>query len=223
MRVVHWVGVPSSSMLSDPRRRARVPSSTTVHSGAATRSPMRLANATPSSTLLTSCDCGVSKPIRRIASFDGVTPIPYGDVTEQTELRCGEVPASLLGEFARMAAEAVPNETGAWIVWERISGTYRLIALDAIHRSSARLEYRRPALNDSEVLVVDCHSHGSGHAYFSSTDDLDDRYDVKVALVLGHCDRAEQEVAMRLCAKGIFEQANPPASWLIAMNARASS
>jgi len=161
--------------------------------------------------------------IRRIASFDGVTPIPYGDVTEQTELRCGEVPASLLGEFARMAAEAVPNETGAWIVWERISGTYRLIALDAIHRSSARLEYRRPALNDSEVLVVDCHSHGSGHAYFSSTDDLDDRYDVKVALVLGHCDRAEPEVAMRLCAKGIFEQANPPASWLIAMNARASS
>ena len=45
MSMVHCVGVPSSSMLSEPRRRARVPSSTTVHSAAATRSPMRLANA----------------------------------------------------------------------------------------------------------------------------------------------------------------------------------
>ena len=39
--VVHWVTVPSSSMFSDPRRPARVPSSTMVTPGAATRWPMR--------------------------------------------------------------------------------------------------------------------------------------------------------------------------------------
>ena len=38
---VRPVGVPSSSQLSEPRRLAIVPSSTTVHSGEATRSPMR--------------------------------------------------------------------------------------------------------------------------------------------------------------------------------------
>ena len=44
MRVVHWVGVPSSSTVSEPRRRAIVPSSTTVHWSLATGSPMRPAN-----------------------------------------------------------------------------------------------------------------------------------------------------------------------------------
>ena len=43
--VVHDVGVPSSSTFSEPRRSARVPSSTTVHSSLATFSPMRPENA----------------------------------------------------------------------------------------------------------------------------------------------------------------------------------
>src|SRR5918997_140590 len=38
---VRWVGVPSSSMVSEPRRSNIAPSSTTVTPGAATRSPMR--------------------------------------------------------------------------------------------------------------------------------------------------------------------------------------
>ncbi len=38
---VRWVGVPSSSTLSEPRRAGMVPSSTTVHSSDATRWPMR--------------------------------------------------------------------------------------------------------------------------------------------------------------------------------------
>ena len=38
---VRWVGVPSSSMVSEPRRSAIAPSSTTVTPGAATRSPIR--------------------------------------------------------------------------------------------------------------------------------------------------------------------------------------
>ncbi len=42
MSVVHWVGVPSSSMLSEPRRFESVPSSTIVHSSDATRSQLRL-------------------------------------------------------------------------------------------------------------------------------------------------------------------------------------
>jgi hypothetical protein len=42
---VQLVGVPSSSTLSEPRREPSVPSSTTVHSGAATCSPMRPENA----------------------------------------------------------------------------------------------------------------------------------------------------------------------------------
>ena len=42
---VYCEGVPSSSMVSEPRRSAMVPSSTTVTPGAATRCPIRPANA----------------------------------------------------------------------------------------------------------------------------------------------------------------------------------
>jgi hypothetical protein len=42
---VHWLGVPSSSILSEPRRPGSVPSSTTVQPGLATRCPMRPLNA----------------------------------------------------------------------------------------------------------------------------------------------------------------------------------
>ncbi len=41
IRMVRLVGVPSSSMVSEPRRPAMWPSSNTVTPGAATRSPMR--------------------------------------------------------------------------------------------------------------------------------------------------------------------------------------
>jgi hypothetical protein len=38
--VVFWVGVPSSSMVSEPRRLAKVPLSTMVHFSLATCSPI---------------------------------------------------------------------------------------------------------------------------------------------------------------------------------------
>src|ERR1044071_5117247 len=45
IRTVRCVGVPSSSMDSEPRRPSMVPSSTTVTPGAATRSPSNPATA----------------------------------------------------------------------------------------------------------------------------------------------------------------------------------
>src|SRR5215216_5983772 len=41
MSTLRWVGVPSSSMVSEPRRASIAPSSITVTPAAATRSPMR--------------------------------------------------------------------------------------------------------------------------------------------------------------------------------------
>lgn len=61
---------------------------------------------------------------------------------------------------------------------------------------------------------MDCHSHGRHPAYFSSTDNQDDRHDVKMALVIGNCDRSNPSVAARLCAKGLFEETKRvPQAW----------
>ncbi|CAG9185755.1 hypothetical protein LMG32289_06091 [Cupriavidus pampae] len=152
--------------------------------------------------------------VRRMGAFQHSTALPYGDATEATELRCGRVPAQLIGEFAAMARSAHPVETGAWIVWNAASASFRLIPVRILEQSSSHLNYDRPRLADGEVLVVDCHSHGRYGAGFSSKDDADDRYDVKFAFVVGHCGSATLSMALRLCAKGIFEKVETiPAQW----------
>jgi PRTRC genetic system protein A len=163
----------------------------------------------------------ISRPwlrlVRRLSSFDWRTPVPYGNANETTDLRCGPVPAELVAQFAAMARAALPNEAGAWIVWDASTGQFRLVALPSLSHGPGHLHYERPELHDGEWLVVDCHSHGQGRAYFSSTDDRDDQHDVKFALVLGNCDRTPS-VALRLCAKGCFENWGAiPKQWLAAL------
>jgi PRTRC genetic system protein A len=163
----------------------------------------------------------ISRPwlrlVRRLSSFDWRTPVPYGVASEQTELLCGPVPAGLVAQFAAIARAALPDEAGAWIVWDSATGGFRLVPLPALSHGPGHLHYDRPALRDGEWLVVDCHSHGYTKAYFSSTDDRDDQHDVKLALVLGNCDRAPS-IALRLCAKGRFEDAGGvPQKWLTAL------
>ncbi|WP_176060288.1 PRTRC system protein A [Paraburkholderia sp. BCC1876] len=157
--------------------------------------------------------------VRRIARYDVTTAIPYGDVAESTELLCGAIPAEHVAAFYRMAHAALPNEAGAWIVWNRHTGQFRTVSLPSLSHGPGHLRYERPLLDDGESVVVDCHSHGSGGAFFSRTDNEDDRHDVKLALVLGNCDRSPS-MAFRLCVKGIFEkQGGIPGAWQVALEA----
>ncbi|EDT42974.1 PRTRC system protein A [Burkholderia ambifaria] len=163
----------------------------------------------------------ISRPwvhvVRRIAQYAVSTAVPYGNVEETTELLCGQIPVTLVAEFHAMARAALPNEVGAWIVWNSVTGEFRIVALPSLSHGPGHLVYERPRLADDEWLVVDCHSHGTGQAFFSRTDNQDDKHDVKFALVLGHCDRTPS-VALRLCAKGIFEKfERVPESWAAAL------
>src|SRR5579863_7981511 len=62
--------------------------------------------------------------VRRIARYDAAIAIPYGTVSEETQLLCGTVPPALLGEFRVFARVALPNEVGAWIVWNSVTRTF---------------------------------------------------------------------------------------------------
>lgn len=156
--------------------------------------------------------------VRLLGAFQHRSPIPYGEVVEATELHCGRVPAELIGEFAAMARAAHPKETGAWIVWNAASAAFRLIPVGILEHSGGHLKYERPVLADDDVLVVDCHSHGSHPAFFSATDDEDDRHDTKFAFVIGNCAAYTPSMVLRLCAKGIFETVERvPAEWYAAV------
>ncbi|MFM0046082.1 PRTRC system protein A [Paraburkholderia sediminicola] len=158
--------------------------------------------------------------IRRIARYEVDTAIPYGAVEQKTQLLCGSVPPALVAEFLQMARRALPNEAGAWIVWSALTLEFRLVALPSLSHGPGYLVYERPPLADGDCVVVDCHSHGRGEAFFSRTDNQDDRHDVKFALVLGHCHQ-EPSTALRLCAKGIFEKIGTiPEPWANALSAQ---
>lgn len=157
------------------------------------------------------------RTVRRIAMYHEFTPVPYGEVSEVTELHCGPVPPALIAEFHAMTRVAFPNEIGAWIVWNQKSCGFRLIPLHSLSHGPSHLAYEGPNLADRESLVVDCHSHGQWPAYFSITDNKDDRHDVKFAFVLGNCDQKPSRV-LRLCVKGIFENLpDVPEPWAAAL------
>ncbi|AOZ04218.1 hypothetical protein BKK81_33010 (plasmid) [Cupriavidus sp. USMAHM13] len=155
--------------------------------------------------------------VRRIASFSVPTAIPYGVVEEATDLLCGKVPPALVREFAEMARRAMPKEVGAWIVWRAETGVFRLVPVQILEHSAGHLKYERPELRAGEYLVLDCHSHGRIPAFFSAEDNADDRFDVKLALVVGSCDRPNPSLALRLCAKGVLEEVERiPTAWRLA-------
>ncbi|MBY4898685.1 PRTRC system protein A [Cupriavidus sp. AU9028] len=152
--------------------------------------------------------------VRKLGGYDHKTSIPYGDMAEETALHCGRLPVELIRQFADMAMAAYPKETGAWIVWNAATHLFRLVPVTIREHSESHLRYDRPCLSTDDVLLVDCHSHGPSPAYFSPTDDEDDRYDVKFAFVLGNCVSPVPSMALRLCAKGIFEPVEPvPSDW----------
>lgn len=101
--------------------------------------------------------------------------LPYGEVSETFELLCGQVPRDLLWQFAEQASKAGEIETAAWITWSEHTRKFRYRPLVERKASSAEVVVERPQLEPGEHLVVDLHSHGSSPAYFSSTDNQDDR------------------------------------------------
>ena len=152
--------------------------------------------------------------VRQIAAFFVHTAIPYGEMAESTELLCGKVPATAIGEFVSLARAALPNETAGWIIWNQASREFRFAPAQLIEHSPSSLQYERPVLESSEMLVVDCHSHGSDVAFFSPTDDEDDAHCMKFALVVGNCNRSVPSLRLRLCAKGIIEDFDAvPSAW----------
>lgn len=140
--------------------------------------------------------------------------MPYGELSQIVSMRFGKIPRKLVFEFVEMAARAVPNETAACITWDEKTGNLMLKQLKEINAGTGHIHYERPRLGDTEHLVVDLHSHGRHPAFFSSQDDRDDRGDVKIAGVVGYCDKETVAMQFRLCALGkyiplAFELAEP--------------
>lgn len=136
--------------------------------------------------------------------------VPYGTLSPEIRFLCPPIPKTLLEAFAQASREASPNEIAGQIIWNRETGEFRLQLLDFTSNGPGHINYLTPEYGAGEVMVVDLHSHGRFDAFFSNTDDIDDAGQIKVAGVVGHCDRPAQRISMRLCVLGMYVQLPAP-------------
>ena len=143
-------------------------------------------------------DAAVSGPI--------AAHVPYGSIGDpRADLRCGLIPSDLLGRILDHFCAALPNEAAAFVIWDEKSRAFDVVFPDIDEATPSRLVYRTPALAPDWHVVCDIHSHGTGAAFFSSTDDADDAHSTKISLVVGQLGHpAGPAIASRLCAGGMF-------------------
>lgn len=132
--------------------------------------------------------------------------LPYGQTGgPRADLRCGLIPAVYLTRILDHLAEALPNEAAAFLLWNEETGGFELVRPVIEEATPSRVVYRTPVLAPDWHLVCDVHSHGTGAAFFSATDDADDAHATKIALVFGRLGHVEgPTMASRLCADGLF-------------------
>jgi PRTRC genetic system protein A len=127
---------------------------------------------------------------------------PYGDTKPFMKLLCGPLPMEFLQRFEREAASWSPSEHATWITWHEVTGVWTYRELKVSQRGPHCIQYERPTLEEDEHLVLDLHSHGDGHAFFSPQDDADDLGEVKIAGVLGKCRHPRNSWCFRMVALG---------------------
>ena len=132
--------------------------------------------------------------------------LPYGmGEQERAELRCGLIPSQHLEQILHHFREALPNEAAAFVIWNEATREFAVEFPIIDEATPSRLVYRTPALPADCHVVCDVHSHGTGSAFFSSTDNADDAHATKISLVFGRLDQPGREsMASRLCAAGMF-------------------
>ncbi|KQN09840.1 PRTRC system protein A [Sphingobium sp. Leaf26] len=132
--------------------------------------------------------------------------LPYGKGDqERAELRCGLIPHVFLEVVLRHLRAALPNEAAAFVTWNEKTRAFAVEFPEIDEATPSRLVYRTPVLPADWHIVCDIHSHGTGPAFFSATDNADDAHATKISLVFGHLDQSgHEDMASRLCAAGMF-------------------
>lgn len=139
----------------------------------------------------------------RIAALPSAPPLPYGTVRERIAFSFSVIPVRLLESFIRTGRASLPDEVAGGLIYSCRTGRLRLQVFDALRASAERIDYRLPPLAEDETIAVDLHTHGRSRAFWSPTDDGDDR-GIKVAGVFGHLHHETPSAVFRLAVNGCY-------------------
>lgn len=141
--------------------------------------------------------------VERLGSIDAAMPLPYGKMTPSVRFTFGTIPIALLDSFIAAGRIGLPNEIAGGLIYSAQGQTLRLAIYEPLRSTAHGIEYRMPPLARDESIAVDLHTHGRLPAFWSATDDMDDR-SVKVAGVFGNLDRKQPSAAFRLVLNGMY-------------------
>lgn len=148
--------------------------------------------------------CRVWLYARVLVAKPSIIPVPYGQVSEVMRFGFGKLPRAMVAQFIEQARARCPNECAAWVVWNQRTNEWRLMMLEETSVGPGHVNVNLPTLEEDEHMVMDLHSHGLTEAFFSRTDNKDDRGATKIAGVIGNLDKQEATASFRLCANGVF-------------------
>lgn len=141
---------------------------------------------------------------RVLVAKPSIIPVPYGQVSEVMRFGFGKLPKAMVAQFIEQARARCPNECAAWVVWNQRTNEWRLMMLEETSVGPGHVNVNLPTLEEDEHMVMDLHSHGLTEAFFSRTDNKDDRGATKIAGVIGNLDKPGATASFRLCANGVF-------------------
>lgn len=131
--------------------------------------------------------------------------LPYGELQQGFTFTAGPLPLSLIRRFIAEATAHGTVEHAALISHSLQTGwQYRQPIVKS--RSAGHIQYDYPEWDDTTSLAIDLHSHGKSAAFFSRQDNRDDASQIKLAITVGNCTGAVDEVSVvaRLCLRGIY-------------------
>lgn len=151
--------------------------------------------------------------IHRLAEHKTVR-IPFGAIKPKVELAFGTLGTALaqMQEFGAHAMVEAPTEAAASLIWNDETRAWAIRYPEIIGTATPdHIQYKQVDLGERESIAMDLHSHGNSAAFFSPTDDDDDRGAIKISGVFGGLDQDSPSVALRLCVLGLYIPIQVPA------------
>lgn len=133
----------------------------------------------------------------KVDSIPGVAD----DVVEEINfLPAGKIPYQFLTQIVQffravMTVKKADQEAMAHVLWNPTDGYHIGIPTQQVSKASVRYDF--DDVKPGDVIVLDIHSHNTMSAFFSGTDNNDDKRSICYSGVAGHLDRPEPAFVWR--------------------------
>ena len=134
---------------------------------------------------------------------------PIVEVKEELNfLPAGKIPYEFfeqIVEFFRQVSKKMKSEfeAHAWILWSAEKGYFISVPKQSVSKASVSFTYDDESLPPGSVIVCDIHSHNTMGAFYSGTDDNNDKSGIYYSAVIGKLTDTNFEYVIRF---NLYEQ-----------------